>query len=94
MNAIQAMNDVENPKLTVELTTDSNHVICKIADNGQGMSEETRQRIFEPFFTTKSKGTGLGLAITHKVLESHLAEIVVKSEKNQGTEFLIKFNKI
>lgn len=94
MNAIQAMTDVENPKLSVELSTDEHHVLCKITDNGQGMSEETRQRIFEPFFTTKSKGTGLGLAITHKVLESHLAEVIVKSEKNQGTEFLIKFKKI
>lgn len=94
MNAIHAMTDVEKPQLSVLLSTEHDHVLCKISDNGQGMSEETRQRIFEPFFTTKSKGTGLGLAITHKVLESHLAEINVKSEKGQGTEFVIKFRKV
>ena len=36
-----------------------------VADDGSGMSDETRAKIFEPFFTTKGvgKGTGLGLAM-------------------------------
>ena len=55
------------------------------------MKPETKNRLFEPFYTTKSKGTGLGLAMTHKILESHEAQIIVNSELGLGTEFIIKF---
>jgi nitrogen fixation/metabolism regulation signal transduction histidine kinase len=36
-----------------------------IADEGEGMDQETLQRATERFFTTKGKGTGLGLSMVH-----------------------------
>ncbi|MEK6628657.1 MAG: ATP-binding protein [Bdellovibrionota bacterium] len=91
INAIQAMKNSNHPSLEVSLVNDNTSVILSIKDTGLGMSEENRKKMFEPFHTTKPKGTGLGLAITHKILDLHKAEIIVKSELNIGTEFIIKF---
>ncbi|WP_409477613.1 two-component system sensor histidine kinase NtrB [Pseudobdellovibrio sp. HCB154] len=93
MNAVQAMLNNENPKLVIKLETFGDEVMLSIKDNGSGMPEEVKKRIFEPFFTTKPKGTGLGLAITHKVLESHQAQMQIHSEMGVGTEFILKFKK-
>ncbi|MFK8185102.1 MAG: MHYT domain-containing protein [Phormidesmis sp.] len=71
----------------------SDWVEIAIADNGCGISEETKARIFDPFFTTKpvGKGTGMGMSISYKiVVERHGGKIDVISEANQGTEFFIR----
>jgi signal transduction histidine kinase len=60
-----------------------------IADEGEGMDDETRARIFEPFFTTKKRGTGLGLAISKKIIEQHGGTIAVESAQGKGTRFII-----
>ena len=60
-----------------------------LRDSGAGMSEEKKTQIFQPFFTDKNKGTGLGLAITKNIVDSHGAEISVKSEIDNGTTFTI-----
>lgn len=93
MNAVQAMSKAENPKLVIKLENSDESIILSIKDNGIGMPEEIKKRIFEPFYTTKPKGTGLGLAITHKVLESHQAQIQILSDVGIGTEFILKFRK-
>lgn len=93
INAVQAMQKTESPHLQVQISqvTGRQAVEVAIIDNGCGMNETTRKKMFEPFHTTKTKGTGLGLAITHKILDSHQAQIFVKSEVGQGTEFRLIF---
>lgn len=91
INSIQAMKNVKQPCLEIQMSTQGEFAILSIRDFGSGMSVETRNKMFEPFHTTKPKGTGLGLAITHKILELHKAQIEVQSELNVGTEFIIKF---
>ena len=93
INSFQAMSKKENPELTVELKhlQSMRRVELVIRDNGSGMSPDTKRKMFEPFHTTKPKGTGLGLAITHKILDSHNAQVYVESEQGQGTEFKLIF---
>jgi PAS domain S-box-containing protein len=51
-----------------------------IADNGSGISEQSRQQLFRPFFTTKGeKGTGLGLWVTQSIVRKHGGFIRVRS---------------
>ena len=67
----------------------------KIADNGEGMSEEFLKKIFTAFAREKTStetgyaGTGLGLAITKKLLDIMGGTIKVDSKKGEGTEFTI-----
>ncbi len=91
INAYQAMADTLRPELYLQSYDSENKVVLVIHDNGIGMTKETQQRIFEPFHTTKPKGTGLGLAITHKILETHDAEIHIESELGKGTKMTLVF---
>jgi two-component system sensor histidine kinase PilS (NtrC family) len=91
INGIQAMKEAKSPQIRIQLETEGKYAVVRISDTGSGMNEETKRKMFEPFHTTKVKGTGLGLAVTHKILETHSAQISVNSELNIGTEFVIKF---
>jgi two-component system nitrogen regulation sensor histidine kinase GlnL len=57
----------------------------QIADEGQGISEATRDKLFTPFFTTKDRGLGLGLALCHRIVDEHKGAIQVTSEPGRGT---------
>ncbi|WP_213804015.1 ATP-binding protein [Granulicella sp. dw_53] len=58
--------------------------VC-VADNGGGMSEETRKSLFEPFFTTKpATGTGLGLWVSEEIIRNHEGWVRVRSSERMG----------
>ncbi|WP_246434006.1 hybrid sensor histidine kinase/response regulator [Spirochaeta isovalerica] len=104
-NAFQSMEEkggnltVELKKVTVDQKMKKQYPELKtgqyaqliVADTGQGMSPEIRNRIFEPFFTTKpvGKGTGLGLSVVHGIISSHDGSIHVESREGMGTLFRI-----
>lgn len=93
-NAISAIEEkgIENGKITLETSVETNDIIFKISDNGIGIKQEILPKIFDPFFTTKDvgKGTGLGLSISRSIIEAHEGTIEVNSEVNKGTEITVK----
>ncbi len=70
--------------------------ILIVKDNGAGIPAEEVKYIFEPFYRVdKSRnkaiiGYGLGLNIVKKIIEAHNGTIEVKSEKDKGTEFIVR----
>ncbi len=88
-NAIDAIG--KNGKITIATSNENDQVKISIRDTGSGMNEETKKKIFDPFFTTKDvgKGTGLGLSISYGIIEKHNGTIMVNSEEQKGTEFII-----
>ena len=72
--------------------TETDIVEIAVRDNGVGMDPDLLSHIFDPFFTTKEvgKGSGLGLAIVHEVVEEHDGCVVISSEPNKGTTFVIR----
>ena len=88
-NAGQA---IENEgRIDIRTFTNKEKVLISFKDTGCGMDEETINKIFDPFFTTKDvgRGTGLGLSISYGIIKDHNGDIEVKSEINEGTEFII-----
>ena len=63
-----------------------------VADDGAGISEETRRRAFEPFFTTRGRegGVGLGLAVVASLVEGMEGTITFRAREGGGTVFEVK----
>lgn len=73
-------------------TTNKSMIVIEVTDDGQGMTEETRNHLFEPFFTTEKSGTGLGLYIGRELAEANGANLQYKPTNN-GTKFMIQIKK-
>ncbi|MEO1653576.1 MAG: ATP-binding protein, partial [Bacteroidota bacterium] len=59
-------------------------------DDGNGMTEEVKNKIFEPFFTTNRDGggTGLGMNIVYNLTVQKLGgKLALESELGEGTRF-------
>lgn len=92
-NAVQAVQQKENPKVLVEVSESENNVRIEISDNGEGIPEEYKNQIFEPKFTTKTSGMGLGLGMVRNIVETYKGSITFTSEKDRGTTFVVNFPK-
>lgn len=78
------------PEITVSVEFADQQFVIKIADNGEGMTDEVKQKLYDNFFTTKpaGDGTGLGMAITRDIIENkHGGHISFTTEVGKGTEF-------
>ncbi|MBW3586309.1 MAG: GAF domain-containing sensor histidine kinase, partial [Cyanobacteria bacterium 0813] len=103
-NAIDALEESNQGRNFADILAHPNHITIRtevegekvkisIADNGNGMSEEVKDRIFDHLFTTKDvgQGTGLGLAIARQIVEEkHGGKLSCISALGEGTEFVIE----
>jgi signal transduction histidine kinase len=92
-NAIQAVQETQEPKIIVTITDSKDDFEIKVEDNGEGIAEDLKTLIFEPRFTTKSSGMGLGLAMSKKIIETYNGEINFESTVGEGTVFCIRIPK-
>ena len=86
--------DTSKPEhwLKVKVRREPPFMVFDVEDNGIGMDRETREKVFSLFFSSKGiKGTGLGLFISNKIVDKHGGSIVVQSEPDVGTKFIIRF---
>ena len=84
-------------QVTVSASRKEKRVCLSVADTGNGIPEELRERVFEPFFRVdKSRsralgGVGLGLALVHEIVRVHEGSITVRSNPSGGTVFEVMF---
>jgi two-component system phosphate regulon sensor histidine kinase PhoR len=95
-NAIKYSN--EEPDITISTFVKSGQVVIKVADKGIGMSRDQQSKIFEQFYRIPTgnvhnvKGFGLGLSYVNTIVKRLNGTISVKSEKEKGSEFELKFS--
>lgn len=86
-----------NGSVTVKAFTKDKHIYLTVADTGNGIPEDLKERVFEPFFRLdKSRsrelgGVGLGLALVHEIVRVHDGSIQVKDNPSGGTIFEVIF---
>ncbi len=93
-NAIQAVPEVNAPRILVAVSSEGQHVKISVADNGVGIADEVREKVFEPKFTTKSSGMGLGLGMVKNIVETYGGTITFTSQKGKGTVFTVRFPRV
>jgi two-component system, NtrC family, nitrogen regulation sensor histidine kinase NtrY len=90
-NAVAAVGDHGEIKLSTHYDRARGVVTLEVADNGSGLAPELRAKIFEPYFSTKENGTGLGLTIVSQIVEDHRGYIRALANEPKGTRFTIEF---
>ncbi len=68
--------------------------VLKVSDEGEGISEDDKDKIYEPFYTKKEmgrSGTGLGMTIVWNTVKDHNGHIILDSIKGNGTTFTLYF---
>ena len=79
--------------IEVELSSDIDHAMVKVKDNGIGIRKEDLDRLFKPFeqldssYGRKYGGSGLGLAICKRIITYHGGKIWTESEFGKGSSF-------
>ena len=89
-NAIDAMENCEQPFISVALTSLDDKALITIEDKGDGINSRVMGQLFDPYFTTKEigKGLGLGLSICHEIIQEYGGSIVAEN-LSQGARFTI-----
>lgn len=90
-NAIEALAETTNPRLSLIGRHDENVVKIEVIDNGPGIIKEALEHIFVPFYTTKRSGSGIGLSLSRQIMQMHNGSISVESEPDIKTIFTLRF---
>ena len=78
-------------RVTLRVVPAADHVRFDVADDGVGMTAETRQKAFDLFYSSKgSSGTGFGLFIARQVVLRHGGRISFESTEGVGTVLRIE----
>lgn len=92
-NAFKYSQNSNNPDCLISYSSVGFNVSVK--DYGIGIPEEDINQIFNLFYRANNakliKGTGLGLNIVKKLVELQNGTVLVKSQLNKETEFIISF---
>jgi two-component system sporulation sensor kinase B len=90
-NALEAMS--AGGIIEISTQTMGKHILIRIKDTGNGISEENLSHVMEPYFSTKKnfdKNYGLGLTSSYRIVRLHSGSLEIISKVNEGTVVLIQ----
>ena len=86
----------ESVKINISSSSDANHDIINIYDNGIGIPQKDQKKIFEKFERASAikqtrkggpSGFGLGLNYVYQVMEAHEGRVYINSIEGEFSEF-------
>ncbi len=73
-----------------EVLGEGHYLVLRIADDGDGISEEILEHVVEPFFTTRPlESMGLGLPTAHAIVRNLGGHMIITSRDRVGTRIEI-----
>jgi two-component system C4-dicarboxylate transport sensor histidine kinase DctB len=91
-NAVDAMSDAPERRLSLTLDTDGPAVRLTVRDSGPGIADP--DRVFDPFYSTKevgaAEGMGLGLSISYGLVQSFGGAIKGLNHPEGGAAFTVE----
>lgn len=95
-NAIDAVRQIEDPKIEVAIEIGEGVCALTISDNGCGIDAAEQARLFEPFHTTKAagEGLGLGLATANRIVTDHHGRLTYFTPALGGAGFRIELPRV
>ena len=93
----------ESVKINISSSSDANHDIINIYDNGIGIPQKDQKKIFEKFERASAikqtrkggpSGFGLGLNYVYQVMEAHKGRVYINSIEGEFSEFSLLIPKI
>jgi len=92
-NAVEH-NDSETPEVTVTVETGPETVVVRIADNGPGVPDESKEEIFgRGQKGMSSHGTGIGLYLVRTLTDQYGGRAWVEDNDPSGAVFIIELSR-
>jgi two-component system C4-dicarboxylate transport sensor histidine kinase DctB len=93
-NALDAMEGVARPVITLSLAVTDGRVKLMVRDIGPGLSDEALAQAFDPFFTTKATGhgLGLGLSISYNIVRDFNGRLTATNHPEGGALFTVELD--
>lgn len=82
----------DGKSITLTAHADADTLTLTVADTGQGIPDEKKEKIFERFYQLDGRhsgGWGIGLSIVTRLVQLHHGTLAVDSQVGQGSTFTI-----
>ncbi|MCY8825244.1 malate sensor histidine kinase MalK [Bacillus atrophaeus] len=89
-NALDAVSNRPKKQISMSMRYHEKQLHIEISDTGSGLSAEDQTKIFEQGYSTKGKNRGFGLYFTQQSMENLKGQMIITSEKNEGTTFSLR----
>jgi two-component system phosphate regulon sensor histidine kinase PhoR len=87
----------QHPRIVVHTENRKGELVISFEDNGIGIAKENQKRVFDRFYRVPTgnrhdvKGFGLGLHYVRQMMLKHGGQVILHSEVNQGSTFVLIF---
>lgn len=88
---------IESGEIKIQFIEEAEALLCRISDNGIGISEDDIGKIVQPFYRSKAynhpevKGVGLGLSIVNRLCTLLKIDFSIESQEKVGTTVNLRF---
>ena len=90
VNIIDNGLDAAKNRVLIKITKEENIIVFSIEDDGDGVSDEVKQKWGHPFISSKQDGLGIGVFLANSTIEKLGGSVVLMTPRAGGTTVKIK----